>query len=521
MDRRTVAPSPALPPLSADAIPIRLPHYRLRDGGLYFLISRRPTVVLDAGEQRVWESVDGSRSVGDLAGLFPAGCGEAALRRFLESGACALVERSFPAGRRRIVVVEPHMDDAALSLGGTMWSRRDECEFTIVTLAGRNNFTSYFSLERDYFDVDEVSALRRAESALVARALGGRHVALDLPEAPLRYRAGDWTLDWYLRHRRSIAAFVSHSSGPAELLAWTDALRQALRDLPADEVWMPIGVGPHTDHELARNACLALLTESPELMSRCVVRLYQEVPYAAQFPAFTAEIVEELTRSGARLELEQAFVTEAFPDKLRLISMFGSQFKLKAMQPGIEASARAAAGGDGRMAELLYRVLTPPRHLDLVALSVGAREVRELARELGPWLARHRRARRVRVFLRPPAGRWAEDVQWLLDALPRARLDLHVAGDALAEVLEFHSPRVRVRPIGRGAVAWVLAVLRANLSGPAPTLVVTYPDRMREVRLLGRLVPLSDLLAVPSMNCLALAMRSLADAGGARARSAG
>jgi LmbE family N-acetylglucosaminyl deacetylase len=501
-------------PLPDGAIPVRLPHYRVRDGGLYFLISRRPVAVLGAREQEVWESLDGAIRVRDVAARFPAGAGDAALRRFLELGACALVEGSFPAERWRVVVVEPHMDDAVLSLGGTMWSRRAQCEFTIVTLAGRNNFTSYYALERDYFDVDEVSALRRAESALLVRALGGRHVALDLPEAPLRYRAGNWTVDWYRRHRRSVSAFVSHTSGPAELHAWTDALRQALRGLPADEVWMPIGVAPHTDHELARNASLTLLAEEPELFSRCEVRLYQEVPYAAQFPRFTAAIVEELTRCGAKLEPETVPVTEAFPDKLRLISMFGSQFKLKALQPGIEASARAAAGDSGGMAELLYRVLAPPRRLDLLALSVGAREVRDLARELGPWLARHRRARRVRVFLRPPAGRWAEDVQLLLEALPEARLDVRVAGDALAEVLEFRSPRVRVGPIGRGALAWALAVLRANLGGPAPTLVVAYPDRMRKVRLLGRLLPLSDLLAVPSMNHLALAMRSLADAGG-------
>ena len=38
-----------------------------------------------------------------------------------------------------------------------------------VTRAGRCNFTSYYYLERDYFDVDEVSALRLDKSALLTR----------------------------------------------------------------------------------------------------------------------------------------------------------------------------------------------------------------------------------------------------------------------------------------------------------------------------------------------------------------
>jgi LmbE family N-acetylglucosaminyl deacetylase len=500
-------------PLPPDHVPVVLPHFHLREGALYFLVSRRPMARLDAREQDVWEALDGSARVADLAGRFP-GSAEPALRRFLGLGACALVEGGFPAGRRRILVIEPHMDDGALSLGGTMWSRRAQCEFTIVTLAGRCNFTSYYYLDRDYFDVDEVSALRRAESELLARAVGGRHVVLDLPEAPLRYRPGHWSLDWFRRHRVSVSAFISHTSGPAELGAWTEGIRQALCGMPSDEVWAPIGVAPHTDHELTRNAFLTALMEDPALLRRRAIRLYQEVPYAARFPRFTAAIVEELTRSGAKLELERVPVTEAFPDKLRLISFFGSQFKLEALRPDIEASARAAAGDDGGMAEILYRVEAPPRRLDLLALSVGAPEVRRLAQELGPWIERHRRARRVRLFIRPPAGRWAEDVQLLLDAFPAARFTVWASSDALAEAADARLPRVEVRPVGKGAVAWALCMLAAQLQGPAPTLMIAFPDRLREARSLGRLLPWSDTLVLSSTNQLALALRLLAGAAG-------
>ena len=172
-------------------------------------------------------------------------------------------------------------EDGALSVGGTMWSRRERCDFTIVTLAGRSNFTSYGYLDREYFRVDEVSALRRAESALLARAIGGRHVALDLPEGPLRYRQGDWTLDWYRRHRDAVSGFIGHTSGPGELAEWAAAIRRVLAETSADEVWAPIGVGPHTDHELTRNAFLALLVEDPDLVRRLVTGMKRFVPVFA------------------------------------------------------------------------------------------------------------------------------------------------------------------------------------------------------------------------------------------------
>ena len=142
--------------------------------------------------------------------------------------------------------------------------------------------------------------------------------------------------------------------------------------------------------------------------------------------------------------------------------------------------------------------------------------MRRLAEELGPWIERHRRARRIRLFLRPPAGRWAEDVQLLLDTFPAARFVARASGEALAEATDVRSRRIEVGPIGQGAVAWVLGVLSANLEGPAPTLIIAFADRMREARGLSMLLPLSDTLVVPSMNHLALALRLLAGAGGPR-----
>jgi LmbE family N-acetylglucosaminyl deacetylase len=495
-------------PLDGRLIPAPRPHFHLRDGALYFLISRRPYAPLDERERAVWGAMDGAATLDDLRGRF-GDAAEAAVRRFWERGLCELVPSRFPEGRRRVLVIEPHMDDAVLSVGGAMWRRRDECEFTVLTLAGRSNFSSYGHLDREYFDVDVVTRLRLAESILFVRRLGGRHVALDLPEAPQRYRPGTWTLAWYRAHGQSIAAFIGHRSPEPELVEWTVAVRDALRTHPAEEVWFPIGVGPHTDHELTRNACLAALLAEPALRRDRAFRLYEEVPYASQFPHYTQALVTTLTQAGAHLEPEPVAVTDAFAEKLRLVSIFGSQFKLEVLRPGIEASARAAAGPGGGLAELLFRLVEPPRTLDPLALYVDAEEVRRLAQRLAPWLQKHRHTPRLRILLRVAAGRWREDIDLLLRAFPKARVEAHAAPFSLAEVLDHPCDRVTVRPVAQGAVAWARRAAGLALRRPAPTLFIAGHDREREARLLARFFPLSDTLVSPTMNLIAQAFALL------------
>ena len=107
------------------------------------------------------------------------------------------MQRATPSGARSIFTpscsrtsAEPHSDDAVLSIGGTLWARRHECEFVVATVCSRSNFTSYYMLGRDYFDVDAISSLRAAEAELFVRLIGGQYRALGRSDAPLRYHGG-------------------------------------------------------------------------------------------------------------------------------------------------------------------------------------------------------------------------------------------------------------------------------------------------------------------------------------------
>lgn len=496
-------------PLHDDSVLLRRPHYTLRGEALHFLISRRPSRVLAPAERELWEALEAAPTVAQLRARFGRDV-DTSVQRFLDLQLCEVVPGSFPAGRRRVVVIEPHMDDAVLSVGGRMWLDRNATEFVVLAIAGRSNFTSYYYLDRDFFDEEAVSALRRQESELAARLLGARFVPLGEREAPLRYYGGRWSLEWFRRHRKPIGTFIFHASGPADREAWTTAVQHALAGLGAQEIWLPLGVGMHTDHELTRHAVFAALERDPELLRRHVVRLYQDVPYANNYREHTEAIVRDLTAAGAVLEPEIVDIREAMPAKLRLSSIFGSQFKMEVLGPGIEGSARNAGLPDGAFGELLYRVVSlpsPAARALYAGKGVGAPPER-----VARWLRRHRETSRIRVISPSGMGRWAESMQFLLETFPRARFEVHLAADYAAETEAFTSPRIDVRAVAGRRLRWMLHLARVAASWPAPTLVLPGSFRRRFGQALGRLFALGDPLVANTMSDAIVALE--------RARSA-
>jgi LmbE family N-acetylglucosaminyl deacetylase len=496
-------------PVHGDAIPgdaviLRRPHFRVHGDELYFLVSRRPHARLAPDELAAWRALEEPSSLDELQRRLPVPAAPA-LASLVAMGVCEITQGRFAPHRRKVLVIEPHSDDAALSVGGTMWLRRNSCEFEVVTIASRSNFTSYFDLDREFFDPEEVSGLRIAEAALMVRLIGGRHRALGLPEATLRYRDAAWTLEWYRRHRFSVAAFIGHRSGEVELRAWTEAVGSALRETDAEEVWMPLGIGLHTDHELARNACLAALLEDPALAARRTVRLYEEVPYAARRPEFTSTVLNGLTKLGARLVPEPVPIEAVFAEKMRLITLFGSQFKLQALQADIESSARLAGEG-GPRSERFWKMERPPASLDPLSLYVDEAIVRGSAARLARWARRHRNANRIRLLLVVPAGRWAEDMRELLRLFPRTTFEVHASDASLAEIESLRDTRIEVRVV-RGRLAWARLALDLASSRPAPTVFLSGTRREREARWLSRLWPLADPIVLPTMDHLMHSLR--------------
>jgi LmbE family N-acetylglucosaminyl deacetylase len=506
---RTVAGSV----LPSDAVVVRRPHFRLQGDSLFFLISKRPFAVLVPAEQNLWSALENEATVGELEAQLGTSAGED-VRRLVQLGVAELLTLPPPGRRRRVMVIEPHMDDAALSVGGVMLQRRAECEFLLVTVATRSVATSYRGIDRDYFDVVTISNLRKAESQIVARLAWGRHIPLELTEATLRYNPQPWTLDWFRRHEQAVWAYLKHAAGPGELDLWTQAIAKAIEDLQPEEIWMPLGIGVHVDHQLTRHACLNILRTNPKLVEQHVIRFFQDVPYAADFPNHTSALLETLRGAGLKLEEERVDVTDVKQEKTHLLSVYLSQWKTEIIQVRVENCSKALGGPPGSSQELWYRVTAAPtKDLDMIDTSAMKDSIYRVARDLKPWLRRNRNARKIGIVLAAPMGRWADDLKYLLDYFPNAQFEVHTQTKFAGHAEMFASPRVEVR-LGGDRWRWILGdAMTTTLGRRLPLVIITGREREKHGRWLARLNLLSDPVVAPTMSDFVEALRYAAGKG--------
>lgn len=198
------------------------------------------------------------------------------------------------------VFVSPHPDDAALSCGGLIASLRAREEpvalLTIFSGPGAlDRLTPYQRLalgfgrgekrqpadDADGTDLDpvadrepagddepptpsEVMVVRRAEDQAYARFVGASIAFVNLPDAVFRDYRGDEQL-----------------MGPPrpDDRAPVDELRGALELLRPASLYLPLSIGGHVDHRLARRAGIALLSE-PASPYVGLTLFYEDSPYA-------------------------------------------------------------------------------------------------------------------------------------------------------------------------------------------------------------------------------------------------
>ena len=485
------------PSLRLELLLVARPHLQLRGEVLFSVGLPDRGRQLSAAEVQLWHLMQRSVSVQDAL----QSCGPGAdllIRSFVRERVCELVEPSFPANRGRVLIIEPHADDAVLSLGGTLWLRRHECAFVVATMASRTNHTRYRDLGGEH-DIDTVMAIRRGEAELAARMLGGEHVSVGMTDAALRYHDAEWTRDFYRRHQLSISANVARAADAAELRRWTDALQHLVTEQQPAEIWFPLG-GPHADHMLTADACLAAFTGNPSLVRGRLLRIYQEVPYAVRYPQHMNTALAALRRSGVVLEEEFTAIAPVLAEKRRLASIYDSQ-----------AMEELFAAG-GALPESYWRVLDlPPQALAAGLVSRAISEDTPAIRAIAGWVVRNRDAALVRVLLTAPTGRWQADLSLLASAFPRARFEVCAATIAEAEVIDAASSRVDARTVAGGTWVWLLETLRVCLSRRGPILVHAAEARAPQARLISSLAFGSDTLVITSMDRLAAALRIAPD----------
>jgi LmbE family N-acetylglucosaminyl deacetylase len=240
------------------------------------------------------------------------------------------------------VVLSPHFDDAALSLGGSIaaWSSAGERVLVVTVCAGLpppdapiTPIVGTLHGRARLGVVEYVEARRREDEAAMA-LLGADFVWLDGLDAI--YRAPTAYPD-------SEQVFASPHARD-ELASYVEA---SLRPLRASRpLYVPLGVGRHVDHVLvARGA--ARLGE---------VVHYEDLPYALDNAALAAALAER----DPPLAPELLDIGETLERKLAAVAAYTTQVPMlfddvAGMRQKLVRHARAIAGVEQSAAERLWR----------------------------------------------------------------------------------------------------------------------------------------------------------------------
>jgi len=237
--------------------------------------------------------------------------------------------------------VSPHLDDVVLSCGGRLKAAsREGRTATVVSVFSapipRNPATL---LAREYHAAMGIGAdpyLRRREDRAALGLLGARPIHLEHHDCIYRTRADGTPL---VTSEQEIFRF--DPAAEEELaLAISDDLIETVGVVRAARVFVPLAVGRHRDHLLARWAAERALER---LDGGIDVRYFEDVPYVLEAP-------DDLPAAAAGMACEPFPITEEeLAARVEAISRYASQVAMLwhggvGLAQAVRWVARAAGG---------------------------------------------------------------------------------------------------------------------------------------------------------------------------------
>jgi 2'-N-acetylparomamine deacetylase / 2'''-acetyl-6'''-hydroxyneomycin deacetylase len=202
--------------------------------------------------------------------------------------------------RGPLLVLSPHSDDAALSVGGLLLRLRTRV--VLHTVFGRSNYT------RDGFHDDwrGVTAARRAEDAAYAAKVGATLRYGVLPEAAIRIQPSI----------RNVFARRGGRVPPCAMLP--EALDRLISVVRPRAIMSPAALGRHIDHLVVRRE-----VRRAGRRHGVPIAYYEDLPYAARIAA--RRIEREIHAFDARVEPIVVDISQELARKTRHLRFYPSQ----------------------------------------------------------------------------------------------------------------------------------------------------------------------------------------------------
>jgi hypothetical protein len=215
------------------------------------------------------------------------------------------------------------------------------------------------------------------------------------------------------------------------------------------------------------------LVEARERFKSVPVLMYEDLPYSGE-PGHAALISTTLATGGTRLVRTIEDITDVFEEKLRLSSIYASQFKLSYLEPMLGGFGRREGGWDGRLAEVFHRV-EGERCLPLESnLSRDRAGLQALGEALRSLLQKRMKCRRLRVMALPSGHLrdWRIDSESLVSAFPNADLCVYAPADMAWQAQDGGNDKLRMEFVHGGWRGWLKVIWRELFRFGTPTVVM-------------------------------------------------
>ena len=210
------------------------------------------------------------------------------------------------------IILSPHLDDAALSIGSYMLELgRSGLGCDVIDVFSTVSWWR-FELKPEWLPM--VQRTRDAEEQWIANLTRSKIEKWGLSEAPLR----GYPLKEIFTTDRKEEASQTHA-----IIRRKVANRA--RENPSQTWILPLAIGNHIDHRIARDAAIEGLREAAILPEQ--ILFMEDLPYAAQTPGVKdySDFLDGIL-PGCRLKVAQRW--QVTKEKHRLLQIYGSQLTL-------------------------------------------------------------------------------------------------------------------------------------------------------------------------------------------------
>ena len=205
----------------------------------------------------------------------------------------------------KTLVLAPHSDDAAFSVGGLIVGRHLPGAVTVLTLFGRSNY-SHGRFHKDFAKITEI---RRKEDEAWTGAANTGLIWLDAPEAALRLGSNFQAIFGPADHMHQAVRGAE------------EAVKAFAKTEPHTLIIAPLAIGGHCDHVVTRDIAKSIARDQ-----KILTVFYEELPYAYEA---AAEDIAEAAKNALSdpIPIVVGFRPDELDAKCSSLSMYSTQIE--------------------------------------------------------------------------------------------------------------------------------------------------------------------------------------------------